>query len=176
MLNHASYTLPDSALRLLFGTAPHWRPMLNLLTTNTGFAVLRPLPELLSTNGAFEPGSNWLAIVSDDESLTEPRLGPSAFDRGSLSWLLARADAVSIYSGAGEAKFYSRFSSLAVAGARVVVIETTVEHQAEWITEVKGLSTAREVFVISPDIKNADACIRGPNVTVRTSSARGASR
>jgi hypothetical protein len=147
----------DFQLDLMFRLAPQWKPLLRLIGTDTGFASLDT--ERLSATAGLKPDCSWLGLVRDDEGLDIGH-GPSAFDGTSLSWLLRRADVVAVFSGIRSSVPYSRFASLALAGHRVVIIETKVHRQHDWIIETKRLSRA-PVVVISRETQDAEICIWG---------------
>jgi hypothetical protein len=107
---------PD-ALSDLYSVAAHFVPLLRLLETVTGVALLKRPPGRLLCSADFNPDGGWLARVSDDESPGYIALRPVRFDRPRLSRLWARADVVCVYAGAADAAHYS-FTSLALVGHR----------------------------------------------------------
>lgn len=158
--------LHDVQLELMFRLSSQWKPLLRLIGTNTGFASLDT--ERLSATSNLRPDRCWLALVRDDEGL-DVGLGPSAFDRDALSWLLVRADMVAVLSSVRGAAPYSRLTSLVLSGHRVIIIETKTDRQRDWIVEIKRLSRA-PVLLISRENQHAELCIWGAEPTTSVGS------
>ena len=150
--------LPNSQLDLMFRVVPQWGPMLELLGTATGFASLTS--ERLATTSNFKRDCSWLGLVHDDEGPEVVVSGLSAFNKDALSWLLLRANVVAVFSGIRSAAPYSRVVRVALAGHRVVIIETNIERQRDWVTQVERRSRA-PVSVISREALDAEIRIRG---------------
>jgi hypothetical protein len=71
-----------------------------------------------------------ITIIGDD--LAEA-LGPAAFHRKSLCKLLNRADMVLIVSSAPTPSVYRRAAAKAARGGNVVIVETRLERETEWL-------------------------------------------
>jgi len=134
----------------LLALAPHYEPLLSLCGTDVGFGLLGQAPlEIVSQTG-LDPSGRWIAIISDDAGPDGYARGPSSFDQDDLAWILKRCTHLAVYTGEGEARFYTIFVASAIIGGRVAVIETQVSKHEDWIAHVTRLSRA-PILEIHPD-------------------------
>ena len=84
-----------------------------------------------------------IAVLCDDTGVAA---GSSAFDRASLLRLLKKIDTAIIHAWALEPGIYSAAVAEAIFfGRSVLVIETRLSHEQEWISLVGGCNNVRLV-------------------------------
>lgn len=103
---------------------------------------------------AFEvPEAGPAVVVIGDDMFRS--LGPPGFHLKCVRRLLGRAKAVAIMSGAPVDVMYARMTKEAVSRrAIVVLIETTVAHEAEWSAFVEEVNPAADAHLVSPTVAN----------------------
>jgi len=127
---------------------PRYAPLLALAGTDASFAILPRLPAPLIANGALDGQGKWLALIGDDDD--HESLGPCAFDRSGISWLLTNANVFYVRRRPSSPQSYVRMAELACSGYRVVVIEAQFARLHEWIREITKLCDPKS-YLMWPD-------------------------
>lgn len=86
-----------------------------------------------------------IALAEDREDGT---YGPGAFHRASLRNALRSADNLVVHSTNAPAT-YLALALVAASGEHVFLVDTTPEHQSQWVETIKALAPGREVLLIS---------------------------
>ena len=102
----------------------------------------RPLPDPPSGRGS--------VVVFSDDGRTS--YGPAPFHEKSVKRHLSGVHMVAIMSGAADILVYQAAASAAVAGMRVVLVETTVRHEGDWWALVKKLAPRASTLLVTPPV------------------------
>lgn len=83
-------------------------------------------------------------VICDDMHAS---LGPTGFPKASLHRLIRACDAFAVISSEAVPCIYGAAAALAVAGKRVMLIETRPEHEIPWTKLVQRLAPGRPLLI-----------------------------
>jgi hypothetical protein len=133
--------------KLLRDGAAHLKP-LALAARDYGVELLMVPHDqgpFLKCAGPWRPS---ITVVCDDPGMAQ---GPSAFDLPSLEALFQRSDRVIIHAWATTVSLYVFASLLAVqASQNVVIIETRLSHEQEWIDFISEANSNVPLTIATP--------------------------
>lgn len=107
------------------------------------------MPDTPEPHGPPPKGYPFALVIGDDPE--GPSLGPSRFP-AAVSDYIRQAYLVAVYSGIGAPGVYDLTTRAAIEANRVVVIvQTQVEHHAEWIAFIRGIEPQMTILEGHPE-------------------------